>query len=84
VYLKTDVLQLADVCNEYRSLCTKNYGLDPFHFISAPSMTWRAALKMTKVELELLTDGDKYNFVQRGIRGGVSYIATKYAKAIRI
>ena len=81
MYLKTDVLQLADVCNEYRSLCMDNYGLDPFHFISAPSMTWRAALKITKVTLELLTDVNMYNFVQRGIRGGVSYIATKYAKA---
>lgn len=77
LYLKTDVLQLADVCNAYRSLCVKNYGLDPFHFISAPSMTWRAALKMTRVELELLTDADMFNFVQRGIRGGVSSIATK-------
>jgi len=51
------------------------------HFISAPSMTWRAALKMTKVKLELLTDVDMYNFVQRGILGGASYMATKYAKA---
>ena len=51
------------------------------HFISAPSMTWRAALKITKVTLELLTDVNMYNLVQRGIRGGVSYIATKYAKA---
>ena len=59
----------------------ENYGLDPFHFLSAPSMTWRTALKITKVTLEFLTDVDMCNFVQRGIRGGVSYIAIKYAKA---
>ena len=44
-------------------------------------MTWMAALKMTKVKIELLTDVDIHNFYQQGIRGGVSYIATKYAKA---
>jgi len=42
--------------NEYCSLCMVNYGLDPFHFISAPSMSWRASLKITKVTLEFLTD----------------------------
>ena len=81
LYLKTDVLQLADVCNSYRQLGIKHYDLDPFHFVSAPSMAWQAALKKTGVKLELITDVDQYNFVSRGIRGGVSYIAAKHAKA---
>ena len=58
-----------------------HYDLDPFHFVSAASMTWQAALKKTGEKLELITDVDQYNFVKRGIRGGVSYIATKHAKA---
>ena len=58
-----------------------HYDLDPFHFVSAASMTWQAALKKTGEKLELITDVDHYNFVKRGIRGGISYIATKHAMA---
>lgn len=38
-------------------------------------------LKMTKIKLELLSDVDMYQFVERGMRGGVSYIATRHSKA---
>ena len=42
--------------------------------ISAPGLSWDAILKMTKIELEKISDPDKYKFFEQGMRGGVSYI----------
>ena len=44
--------------------------LDPAHFLSAPGLSWKAFLKKTKVELELLTDNDMMLMFEKGIRGG--------------
>ena len=38
-------------------------------------------LKMTEIELELISDIDMYVFVAKGIRGGISYIAKRFSKA---
>jgi hypothetical protein len=81
LYLLLDVLLLADVCRAHRELCMAEYTLDPFWFVSAPSLAWQAALKTTNVKLELLTDIDMYNFIQSGIRGGISCVVNKYAEA---
>jgi len=81
LYLMTDVLLLADVFENFRNACLWNYELDPAHYVSLPSFSWDACLKYTKVELELLTDVDMYTFVEQGIRGGVSMISHRYAKA---
>ena len=50
----------------------ENYKLDPCHYITAPSLAWDALLKKTGQKLELLTDLDKYLFVEARIRGGIS------------
>ena len=55
--------------------------LDPCHYFSAPGLSWDAMLKMTGVELEKISDIDQYLFIEKGTKGGVSYIAKRYAKA---
>jgi len=81
IYLKIDVLGLADIFEAYRTLSFDSYGLDPAHFIGLPSFTWQAGLKHTKVKLEQITDIDMYLFFEKWKRGGVSVISGKYAKA---
>ena len=80
-YLKKDVLFLADVFEKFVSTCLKFYELDPCHYFSSPGLSWDAMLKMTGVKLEKISDIDKYLFIEKGLRGGISYIAKRYAKA---
>ena len=72
---------MADVFENFRDICIKNYNLDPAHYYTAPGLAWDAALKVTKVELELLSDMDMLLMVEKGIRGGVSMISNRYGKA---
>ena len=81
VYLRTDVLLLTDVFEEFRSLCLQDYKLDPVHYVSLPAMSWDALLSKTKVRLDLLTDPDMFTMVENAKRGGVSFIGHRYAKA---
>ena len=81
LYNKVDVLLLADVFENFRDICIKNYNLDPAHYYTASGLAWDAALKVTKVELELLSDMDMLLVVEKGIRGGVSMISNRYGKA---
>ena len=81
LYLKTDVLLLADVMENYRNVCIKNYGLDPMWYYTAPGLAWDAALKISGVKLELLTNPNMYLMVEEGILGGISTITKRYAKA---
>ena len=81
LYLKTDVLLLADVFENFRKMCLAYYGLDPCHYVSAPGLAWDACLKMTGVNLELISDVDMYNFIEKGLRGGLSVITHRKATA---
>jgi hypothetical protein len=50
--LKTDVLLLADVFENFRKTCQGQYGLDPAHYYASPGLSWDALLKKTDMELE--------------------------------
>ena len=81
LYNETDVLLLADVFENFRNICMENYKLDPAHYFTAPGLAWDACLNMTDVKLELLTNVDMLLMVEKGIRGGVSMVSTRYSKA---
>ena len=66
LYLKTDVLLLANVFENFRKKCLEYYALDPAHYYTAPGLSWDAVLKMTKVNLELLDDIDMHLMVKKG------------------
>jgi len=70
LYLLTDVVLLADVFENFRDVCLKNYELDPCWYYSAPGLAWDACLKKTEVQLELLSDPDMLLMIEQGIRGG--------------
>ena len=80
-YLKKDVLLLADVFEKFIATCLKFYGLDPCNYFSSPGLSWDAMLKMTEIKLEKISDIDKYLFIEKRLRGGISYIARRYARA---
>ena len=80
-YLKKDVILLADVFKKFIDTCLKYYGLDPCHYFSVPGLSWDAMLKITGIKLEKISDIDQYLFIEKGTRGGISYIAKRYGKA---
>jgi len=77
LYLKSDVLLLADVFENFRKMCLKYYKLDPCHYYTAPGLAWDACLKMTGIKLDLLSDVDMHQFIEMGLRGGVSIITRR-------
>ena len=81
LYNETDVLLLTDVFENFRDICVTNYDLDPAHYYTAPGLAWDACLKITEVKLELLSDVDMLLMIEKGIRGGVSMVSKRFAKA---
>ncbi len=77
LYLKTDVLLLADVFEAFRTICHSGYGLDPAHYYTAPGLAWSAMLKMTKQDLDLITDVDMLLMIEKSKRGGISQVCSK-------
>ena len=78
--MQSDTLLLADVFENFRDMCLKEYELDPAHFLSLPGLAWQACLKKTNIELELLTAYDMLLMVEEGIRGGICHSIHSYAK----
>ena len=81
LYLKTDVLLLADVFKNFINTSLDYYGLDRCHYFSSPGLSWNAMLKITKIELELISDTDMHLLIEKGMRGGISYISKRFSKS---
>ena len=81
LYLKCDVLLLADVFERFKNNSFKNYGLCPSRYLIALGLSWDAMLKITETKLEHISDHDMYIFFEKGTRGRISYISNRYSKA---
>ena len=81
LYLKNDALLLCDVFEKFIKTCLEYYCLDPCHYFSSPGLSWDAMLKMTGIKLELIQNIDMHLFIEKGIRGGISYVSKRYSKA---
>jgi len=81
LYLKIDVMGLADVFEEFRSMAHEKFGLDPLHYCGLPGFAWDSMLKTTKARLELISEEETYVWFEQMIRGGVSVISTRHATA---
>ena len=67
LYLKSDILLLADVLENFRKTCLQYYKLDPCHYFKSPGLSWDAMLKINDIKLELMTDTDMFQFIEKGI-----------------
>ena len=81
LYVRKDVLLLADVFENFRKTCLNQYKLDPAHYYTSPGLSWDALLNHSNVCLELLTDYDMHLFIERGLKGGTSMVSERYSKA---
>ena len=67
LYLKTDVILLANVFEKFRNDSLESHKLDPAHFYMTPRLACQVALKKMGVKLELLTNPDMLLMFERGI-----------------
>ena len=74
LYLKADVLLLADVFEKFIKTCLNYDKLGPCHYFGSPGLAWDAMLKMTKIELELISHIVMHLFIEKGLRGGISLL----------
>ena len=80
LYLKTDVLSLADELVKFIKTCLDYYGLDSCHYFSSHGLSWDAMLKMTGIKLDFISDNDMHLFIEKGMRAGISYISKRHSK----
>ena len=81
LYLNCDVYQLADIFMKFRRVMYSDFGLDPAWYITLPSFAWDCCLKLTGVSLDYITDPNMHLFFEEAMRGGITRITHRYAKA---
>ena len=80
LYCKLDTILLAEVFQQFRADMHKFSHLDPSHYVSLPSFAFDSMLKMTGCRLELLEDINMVHLMESSIRGGTSFINTRFLK----
>lgn len=81
LYMKTDILLLADIMENFRQTALETYKLDPAWYYTMPGYTWDCMLNYTKCKLQILKDIDMIMFVEQGIRGGISCCMHRLSEA---
>ena len=81
LYLKTDVLLLTDVFENFRDMCFSYCGLDPVYYYTLPNFEFDATLKLTGKEIDLVYDQEMYEMIEAGLRGGMTQTTCKKVEA---
>ena len=81
LHLKTDVLLLTDVFENFRDMCLSFYGLDPVYYYTLPNFAFDAMLKLTGIEIDLVYDQEMYEMIEAGLRGGMTQTTCKKVEA---
>ncbi|VEN53641.1 unnamed protein product [Callosobruchus maculatus] len=81
LYLKTDILLLADVFENFREKCYNTYKLDVAWYYTMPGYSWSCCLRYTQCKLELVKSIDQLMFIEKGIRGGISGCSNRFSEA---
>ena len=82
LYLDTDVLLLADIFENFRKMRLEHYKLHPANYLTTASVAWDAMLLKAKAELDLISDTEMLTMIEKGKRGGLTFVCSKrYAKA---
>ena len=85
VYVNLDVVLLADCMENFRRVGIEEYGINPAHCWTLAGYTWQCCLKMTNLELQLITDPNIYLMFENAIRGGaVSYTHLTLPTILRV
>ena len=61
IYLQLELLE------KFRTTCLEYFSLDPVHYYTTPGLALDAALRMSRVDLQLITDVDMHHFVESSI-----------------
>ena len=80
LYDRSDILSPSNVFENFRNMSLDLYELYSSRFLNTPGLAWQAALKNTKVKLDLLIDIDMSLMVDKGIRGQIFYVIHRYIK----
>ena len=78
LYCAVDVYQLVEVITNLRNIIFDEFEIDMCHYFSLPMLAKDIMLKMTDVSMELIHDQEMSHMMQDNIRGGLSYINTRY------
>ncbi len=77
-YVASDVLLLAECVINLRNMIQKEFELDLANYLSLPMLAKDIMLKESQVKMELISDHEMINLIRKNIRGGLSYVNTRY------
>ena len=82
LYLKSDVLLLACVFENFLRVSVNEYGINLLYCVSLPDYTWQCSSKNNGMNLQLLQDKDMILLIENYIRGGISSVmGDRYVKS---
>ena len=82
LYLKSDLILLADVFEKFIKISFEEYGIVPLYCVSLPGYTWQCGLRYTDSKIQTLQDKDLILTLGNNIRRGIcSVMGDRYVKS---